>query len=209
MMATPSDNKLWLEIYSVSFMKKLDRVLRAAKAKVPSGSLESRRIDLFRREFYEPLKARGDSYRRASVPPRGWRPSGEFEISGSGVAAKSFTLGAEREKKFPRLEPGARYRLSFYIRTENVQRTRPRGEAGACGNIWVGTPKKGYNLWFPGVRWFLGTMDWTRQEYTFTVRGDIPDLTGSYLRFALQHASGKIWISDVRLERLQENTVGK
>lgn len=209
MMTTPSDNKLWLEIYSVSFMKKLDHILCAAKAKVSSGSVEARRIDLFRREFFEPLKARGDSYRRASVPPPEWRPSDEFEISGNGIAAKSFTLGAKREKKFPQLEHGARYRLSFYIRTENVQRTRPRGEAGACGNIWVGTSKKGYNLWFPGVRWFLGTMGWTRQEYIFTVRSDIPDLTGSLLRFALQHASGKMWISDVRLERVSEKTSGK
>ena len=57
----PSPYDLYVKIYSDETMARWDAWLKAAAAKVPSGSLEARRIALYRREYYDPLvKARKD-----------------------------------------------------------------------------------------------------------------------------------------------------
>ncbi len=54
----PTDVQLRTEIYTPKALARLGRLLDAAAAKVPRGSLEARRIALFRREYFEPLDAK-------------------------------------------------------------------------------------------------------------------------------------------------------
>ena len=51
----PTEEELCAEIYSPEVRTRLDALLRAATAKVAAGSLEARRIALFRREFLAPI----------------------------------------------------------------------------------------------------------------------------------------------------------
>ena len=51
----PTEEELRTEIYSPEVRMRLDALLRAAEAKVAAGSLEARRIALFRREFLVPI----------------------------------------------------------------------------------------------------------------------------------------------------------
>ena len=53
----PTEGELRTAIYSPAVLAKLDALLRAATAKVAAGSLEARRIALFRREYFAPLEA--------------------------------------------------------------------------------------------------------------------------------------------------------
>lgn len=53
----PNDDVLYGEIYSKNVLDDYERLLSASLAKVASGSLEARRIDLMRREMLDPLKA--------------------------------------------------------------------------------------------------------------------------------------------------------
>ena len=51
----PTEGELWGEIYSPDVMARLANLVSSAEAKVAAGSLERRRIALFRREFLAPL----------------------------------------------------------------------------------------------------------------------------------------------------------
>ena len=53
----PNDDILYGEIYSRQVIDGYEKLFAAALAKVASGSLEARRIDLMRREMLDPLKA--------------------------------------------------------------------------------------------------------------------------------------------------------
>lgn len=77
----PSPYDLYARIYSPDVLKRWDGWLKAARAKVADGSLEARRIDLYRRECYEPLAAASAAFfdgisvpkevaRRAAHPER-------------------------------------------------------------------------------------------------------------------------------------------
>jgi len=60
--AAPSDAELWNEVYSPAFMAWFDALLNRAAGKVASGSLEAKRIELVRREFFVPLAAAARKY---------------------------------------------------------------------------------------------------------------------------------------------------
>ena len=51
----PSEEELRTAVYSPKVLSRLDALLRDAASKVSAGSLEARRIALFRREYLEPL----------------------------------------------------------------------------------------------------------------------------------------------------------
>jgi len=53
---TPGPVQLWTKIYGPDTMAKLDGLLTAAAAKAPAGSLEARRVALFRTHYFEPLR---------------------------------------------------------------------------------------------------------------------------------------------------------
>ena len=55
----PTEEELCTKIYSPEVLARLAALLDNAEAKVARGSLEARRIALFRREFFAPVRARG------------------------------------------------------------------------------------------------------------------------------------------------------
>ena len=94
----------------------------------------------------------------------------------------------------PDLKPNTKYRISYFVRLENVQ-LKAR-YSGAVLNIYAGG-----NKWFPS-KWLYGTVPWTYQEGTFTTRSDIGKK--SYLLLYLMKASGKVWFDRIRLEEITE-----
>ena len=54
----PTDEELRGKIYSPEVMSRLAFLVSSAEAKVAAGSVEARRIALFRREFFIPLMGR-------------------------------------------------------------------------------------------------------------------------------------------------------
>jgi len=59
----PSPHDLYVRIYSEKTLARWDAWLKEAEAKVDVGSLESRRIALYRQEIYEPLDKASRAYR--------------------------------------------------------------------------------------------------------------------------------------------------
>ena len=51
----PSDDEMWSAIYGPDTLARLDSLLKEAAALVKPGSIEARRIALFRRSYYDPL----------------------------------------------------------------------------------------------------------------------------------------------------------
>ena len=56
----PTEEELRTQIYSPEVRTRLDALLHAAEAKVAAGSLEARRIALFRREYLEPFRTKAN-----------------------------------------------------------------------------------------------------------------------------------------------------
>ena len=67
----PTEEELRTKIYSPEVLSRLDALLRDAAAKVTAGSLEARRIALFRREYLEPLCGRFGGSPGRLAPPCG------------------------------------------------------------------------------------------------------------------------------------------
>ena len=67
----PTEEELRTNIYSPEVRTRLDALLRDAAAKVAAGSLEARRIALFRREYLEPLRGRLGGPPGRLAPPCG------------------------------------------------------------------------------------------------------------------------------------------
>ena len=87
----PNDATLWGEVYSARVVNELDALLDRALAKVATGSLEARRIELLRREFILSLREGAESYRKraAEIAALVWRPSeGPLELANQFGAKK-------------------------------------------------------------------------------------------------------------------------
>ena len=62
---TPSEYQIFARVYDAATIGRWDAWLRDAAARVPEGSLEARRVALFRRERLDPLAARVDAYAKS------------------------------------------------------------------------------------------------------------------------------------------------
>lgn len=94
-----------------------------------------------------------------------------------------------------RLQPGRRYRLSFFIKGENVEPLKPGNGAGitVCDKA---------NRAFPPDRAFLGTFGWQHHVYDFTADAETNVRQASYLRPRITLAKGTVWFDGIRLEEL-------
>lgn len=89
--------------------------------------------------------------------------------------------------------PGRRYRISFFVKLENVA---PAGSDGGFGaRVWHDR-----NVWFPDHR-LTGSTDWIHQEYFFTA-GPGADKCENTLTFLLWNATGSVYVTGVLLEEL-------
>ena len=224
----PSSYQLWHDVYSREVRAELAGYLRAAASKVARGSLELRRIALMRREFLDPLVAAAEKFERETdvntglelrkrepnrsiLPPigRGW--SGKYTLddktfvtppcsimfSGTAdVGAVSFYFGA---KGLPALKPNTRYRLTYFVKTKDIEpRMMYGGGGGVAVNIW-----DDHNRWFPSKNMFTGTMDWIFQRFEFTSGPDV-ERHHPYMYLHRLYAVGTAWFDDVRLEEIDE-----
>ena len=94
------------------------------------------------------------------------------------------------------LKPSTRYRLSYFLKLENVVSVGKRG--GVYGNVYAGG-----NLWFPKFEGHKGTTDWMYQSFEFTTSPETGVKHKSYISLRILNATGTAWFDDVRLEELQ------
>jgi len=216
----PSEHQLWTEIYSREATDLLGRLFDAAGGKVLSASLEGRRVALFRRWMYEPVRRRGDAYRVASdvTAWRDWNKAheaenilagfkwnsgdGRFDPSEHVSWPASIRHDATSRKTTTHsfgsvaLKSGRRYRLSYFVKTNDIQ---PVSRGGGVGPLIMA---KGWSREFPETRNFLaGTVPWIRQVFEFTTPSDLsPEACPLYLR--IRYATGTAWFDDVRIDEV-------
>ena len=228
----PSEHRLWTEIYSAKVTAGLESAFAEAARAVPPSSLEARRVELFRREFLDDLKARGDEYRAsvdvgaavaryraaesASLVSPKWlmdRPAVAEDRETKVVGQCAYRIETT-EKAMSRwslfnklrkggvLRPGTKYRLSWFVKTDLSPRQRG---GGAAMSISV-TGGEGYKKqWtFPNTGNYLsGKVDWIPQSATFTVPDDAPEwLDGCIMPF-VRYAVGTTWFDGVLLEAVR------
>ena len=228
----PSDYELFNSIFSPARIKGLEGCINKALGKVEPESLEARRIELMRKEFFEPLATRAEKYLAATDLKRGlqrrsekqslenlivnetfdtningWKGKGEIDSSckviGSGAVkividdSKGGGVYRMLNKGKERLKPNTKYRLSYFVRFENVVPTKKGG--GVYSNVWT----EGQN-WYPTHPFgHTGSAGWIYQEQEFVSREE-KGLHGGYdncsISLCLLNATGTVWFDDVRLE---------
>ena len=226
----PSDYRLWREIYSAAEMERLRVWFDEAAASVPKGSLEARRIALFRRWMYDPPKARGEAYRAETDAAAGlvrdraskaanlfdagpWKPGeGAFDDTVRFCGERSVRLVATKGRETVHayscglgLKPSTRYRFSYFVKTENLE---PTGRSGGVGPILLTSGKdragKSPSWTFPKTMNFLsGTVPWIRQSFEFETDANFDTETcsaGMCLR--IRHGVGTAWFDGMRLEEI-------
>jgi hypothetical protein len=115
-----------------------------------------------------------------------------LELPGSGRMIRQFFARGM-------LKAGVKYRLSFYLKTENVvNRKNPR--KGVTMDIRFGRESAIGNVLFPLVPAVIGSMDWNRFQYDFTVPEGVGEKQSPYIGFYLpKEAEGKVWIDHVEI----------
>ena len=222
----PSAYQLWHDVYSPEIRTALRGLLAEAVTKVGRGSVEARRIALVKREVYDPLVRAAKAFeeatdlqrglrRRASEPNRsilsekGWggafvrdtktfvTPPDSIRFEGDSTAAVQQYLQGQHGT--PPLKPNTRYRLSYFVRYENVVPAKKGG--GVYSNVWT----EGQN-WYPVNHCgHTGTAGWIYQEQTFVSRpekGEYGGYDACSLSLCLRDATGTAWFDDVLLEEL-------
>ena len=131
-------------------LAELEHLMDAAERKAGAGTLEARRIDLIRREFYGPLRKATDEYRslmcdvgaerkrRAELPDERdalkgakWRPCSKASRFDGAVflsAPDSMMITTDTNKVTrtghffanATLEPSAKYRLSYFVKCDGI-----------------------------------------------------------------------------------------
>ena len=98
-----------------------------------------------------------------------------------------------------RLKPNTKYRLSYFVRYENVVPAKKGG--GVYSNVWT----EGQN-WYPVNHCgHTGTAGWIYQEQTFVSRpekGEYGGYDACSISLCLRDATGTAWFDDVLLEEL-------
>jgi hypothetical protein len=96
-----------------------------------------------------------------------------------------------------RLKPNTRYRLSFFVKLDNVSPLKSGG--GVVARVW--DDDKGIRFPSPADGGPLaGTTDWIAQSFEFTSGPNTNGSRKSYVDLCISGATGTIWVDDVRLE---------
>ena len=97
-------------------------------------------------------------------------------------------------QRIPALEPGTKYRLSYFIKTENLQ------SPGGAGAFLYFTKNKGKA--FPGTQ-LADTHPWHRLTFEFVTPPDTGKDAVPVLGLWIWNAQGDAWFDDVRLEKVK------
>ena len=102
------------------------------------------------------------------------------------------------------LNPGRKYRLSFFVKLKGVHGNDNTPHAGFYIQLRFGT-KLASTVFRPIRQAFHGDIRWTRLEYTFTVPEGTGEKSKPYLEFRLaKDAAGSVWIDHVEIIPAEE-----
>ena len=233
--APPCENEIWTKLYSPAVMAEMERLMAAAEEKAGAGTLEARRVDLIRRELYGPLKEAAEAYRsimgdagaemkrREGLPPEGdalrgakWQPVGSVsKLDGETffVGPKSLSISPNTKTRTgyfvarAKLEPSSRYRISYFVKCDNVIPLVRGG--GACVSIRQGkiAGKEGKGWEFPLNGNFLsGNTDWIPQVFEFETDETWREQPATAVWFKVRYAAGTAYFDGARLDRVGAKT---
>ena len=228
MLYGPDEFDLWQKIYSRAFLDTLDGHLKAASAAVGSGTIEARRIAWIREELYERANRHEREFmsmlspdveraRRASakdahvlvesgtdwkgwgLPKKALRDGTAVGIVADGRVYVGFALRGDAA-----LKPNTKYRLSYFLKTDGLERRDPKGgRGGACMEVEQYGRKYSAKR-MPAENYWQGTRDWFHQSLEFKTNGDV-SLPGYKANLWLRvfNSTGTAWFDGVRLEELR------
>lgn len=99
------------------------------------------------------------------------------------------------------LKPNTTYRLSFFVRQDNVQLNQGASPQGSGFFVHVSDGNKVFRA-LP-ARPFFGTIPWTRWEFTYRTSAKQPGTVSKpYIHFVLRSCSGKVWVDKAELVEL-------
>ena len=205
---TPSEFRIWTEIYCEEAQKPLVRLMAQAEAAVPADSMEGRRVALVRREYLDPMAARAKGYvtglsvetekrRRAANPPKsvvaGFEPT-------TITVTKDETDRPFKSVKFAAdLKPGKWYRISYFVRGEGIAPHAKRGGANAV--VWQSeVADKGSVHPVPGLD---GTFGWIHQSGEFRIPKRVPDGFKPEVDVRLINATGTVQFDGLVVEQIK------
>ena len=102
----------------------------------------------------------------------------------------------------PDIKPNTRYHLTYFIKTEDVERRDGAERFGACVNLYL-SQKDGQNLFIP-VTLHRGTLPWTKQGVIVKAGPNAGRGHRPYTRLYLYGTQGTVWFDDVRLRELHD-----
>jgi hypothetical protein len=175
----PSELRIWMELYSPAKLKPLAALFEKAESMVPADSMEAKRIALMKREVLEPMVKRSDEYNR-SVSAEGERarrkanpPKSVVKKTGAVTITvdHSMTNSPFQVKKFKAdMKQGRKYRISYFVKGENIVAHKRRG--GAQAVVWFNEKADRAKV-VPGVG-IEGTFDWIHQTAEVYVPKKLP-----------------------------------
>ncbi|NCB07279.1 MAG: hypothetical protein EOM73_03850 [Bacteroidia bacterium] len=98
-------------------------------------------------------------------------------------------------QNLPKLKPNTRYRITFYVKLENV---KPYGASGGV----ISTCFDQVNRWYPAGP-LTGTMPWTKQCNEIVTGPETNRKYPSYFNVTLRGASGKAWVDNIRIYEIE------
>lgn len=168
----------------------------AAEASGEAASSEAVRNFIPNPSFEQGSRERPRSWRQETYSGRGTFTYAETGRTGNrSVLVASEQGGDASWSANAAVEPFARYRLSGWIKTENVQSREGRG---ALLNI--------HNIQSVATKAITGSSDWSRVEVEFDVE-DQDSIQINCLLGGWGLATGKAWYDDLRLEQIEKREV--
>ena len=232
----PSELEIYRDVYSDGVMRELSGYLEAAAASVKAGSSEAKRIATLRRRFLAPLEiqrkvfldavsVRVEQERRErsaaadileglewrTDPAAGSSVDGKTCVDRDGsimleTNGKSVSAGLDLGPVADRLVPGAKYRLSCFIKADGVEVVPdPRGRRG----VWIEFEQGGKGLRYSAARFndrrlWCGTYDWMHQSFIVEAGPDASKAGYTpHLWLRTRYVKGRIWFDGIRLERIK------
>ena len=220
----PSEYEIWTKHYTPAKIASWDRLLSDAAAAVPAGSAEAKRVAWIRRELFEPMAAESARY-MASIPVEkererrakagdanvvyetkgdwsGWSHPDFAKVDGTafrfdGRGFGGFWRSSMRLDGARALKPGAKYRVSLFVKTEKLE---VGYGCGACVEI---NGKNGFYVEMPGYCKWRHDTDWIAQSQEFTTPKDLPP-DGQLLQVGIWRGTGSAWFDELRIEEVKE-----
>lgn len=224
MLYGPNEEELWEKIYNEAFIARIEGYLKTAASAVAPGSIEARRVAWIKSELFDRLAARSRKHRaamsvdverarRAANPDavvlvdsdkgwKGWSTSKDMVCSDGSLrvtSQKNKYIGFRLTGKAA-LKPNTSYRLSYFLKTENLKNQTRNG--GACMEVeQFGTAYSADRV--PKSKCWNGTRDWIHQSLEFRTNGDpAKDGYRASLWLRIFNSEGTAWFDGVRLEEI-------